>query len=785
MSLTDENGPYIEIMTGAYTDNQPDFSWIQPYETKEFEQFWYPIAGIGLVKNATIDAAINLEEQDNKLFLGLNATGTFENCLIEVSSKSGTLYSKKATLTPDSAYTDLIDIKDGYDKESLFAIVKDKNGKTLVDFYAFERGNKKAPLPRRAAKKPEEIETVEELYINGLHLVQYRHHTFVPEHYFLEGLRRDPGDIRCNTEMGKIMLSRGMFREAVVFFDRAIERLCIRNETPYDVEVFYQRGIALRMLCKNDEAYDSIYKSVWQYAYRSAGYQILAEIDALRGNYDRALMELDLSLETNAKNNRAKILKSAILRHTGNKTEAKKIAKLLSKEDLLDFASRMELYLLDSGDKDAAVALAAAINDKPDYCIDLAIGYMNAGFFDDAIEALTFTAESPMTLYYLGFCYESMGDSEKAVEFYLKADAADSTYCFPSRLEDIAVLKDAIRQLPNGGMAPYYLGCLFYDKQRYDDAILCFEHSKLCDETFSHTWRNLAIAYFDKKKSFFDAGMHMEKALALDSDPRLFYEYQQLLKNVGDSIEHRLALYDKYAEIANERDDSFIERMTLVGMQGNYLEALALAKDRRFHIYEGGEGKLPRLHSWLHILEGNKLFQAGKTAEAIGHYENALIIPKNYGEARNPLNEESHVFFHLGVAYESEGDFAKATSAYYSAAIDKGYISELSVWRAFALMKIGKGNEAQKVLWQMIKDGETEIQNKDDYPYFGGGNPAPQPFENDIAKKNTINGLILEAFGYFGLGQYEKFLSAARELESIDPTNLSLYILKQVAGDAK
>ena len=55
-NLTDTNGPYIELMTGVYTDNQPDFTWLAPYESREFEQFWYPIGPIGDVKNATIDA---------------------------------------------------------------------------------------------------------------------------------------------------------------------------------------------------------------------------------------------------------------------------------------------------------------------------------------------------------------------------------------------------------------------------------------------------------------------------------------------------------------------------------------------------------------------------------------------------------------------------------------------------------------------------------------------------------------------------------------------------------
>ena len=31
-NLTDEDGPYIELMTGVYADNQPDFTWLKPYE---------------------------------------------------------------------------------------------------------------------------------------------------------------------------------------------------------------------------------------------------------------------------------------------------------------------------------------------------------------------------------------------------------------------------------------------------------------------------------------------------------------------------------------------------------------------------------------------------------------------------------------------------------------------------------------------------------------------------------------------------------------------------------
>ena len=48
--------PYIEIMAGVYTDNQPDFSFLQPGETKTWSQYWYPIQKIGPAQDANLEA---------------------------------------------------------------------------------------------------------------------------------------------------------------------------------------------------------------------------------------------------------------------------------------------------------------------------------------------------------------------------------------------------------------------------------------------------------------------------------------------------------------------------------------------------------------------------------------------------------------------------------------------------------------------------------------------------------------------------------------------------------
>jgi hypothetical protein len=64
----------MELMAGAYTDNQPDFSWLQPYETKTFSQYWYPIQKIGPAKSANTEVAMNLEFDAGGAHIGVCVT---------------------------------------------------------------------------------------------------------------------------------------------------------------------------------------------------------------------------------------------------------------------------------------------------------------------------------------------------------------------------------------------------------------------------------------------------------------------------------------------------------------------------------------------------------------------------------------------------------------------------------------------------------------------------------------------------------------------------------------
>ena len=350
-------------------------------------------------------------------------------------------------------------------------------------------------------------------------------------------------------------------------------------------------------------------------------------------------------------------------------------------------------------------------------------------------------------------------------------------YCFPSTVEDIAVLEYAAENGKNAANANYYLGCLFYDRFRYDEAAECFENCVRINPEHGSAWRNLALYLFDKKHYGKKALYCMENALKYrPHDPRLLLEYEQLLKNMNASIEERLAVYDKYPELLKERDDCYLDKLTLLSQQGKYEEAINMAAVKHFHIYEGGEGKLTKQHAWMHVLYGNKLAADGDTAKAEQIYINGINMPKSYGEAKTFFNQEAHIYYYLSKLYTGD----KRTAALEKAAEYKAAVSEISLFRALALKELGRKDEAKQVLDEMLSTAQSLIDNKDMRTYYGVGSPSPMPFELDIEKHNLLAGYTLKAFALYGEEKYGEAEIAVRKAEKLDPNDFAVYAYKQI-----
>lgn len=772
-NLTDKNGPYIELMTGVYTDNQPDFTWIAPYESREFEQYWYPVRDIGIVKNATIDAAMNLEQRAEGVYVGFHVTGRFEGATVRVTDGSKVLYTEKVDLDPTCTYQKTLDIGDS-DFYNVTASLIAADGKVLVSYKPYRRGQKKPITPRQPVKRPRDIATVEELYINGYHLEQYKQHNYKAEDYYLAGLERDPGDIRCNTAMARISLKNAQFADCVKYCDKAIERLTMRNEHPTDTESFYLKGLALLYLGRDDEAYDILYKAAWNYTHRSAAMFELANVDCKRGELDAALLKLEESYGLNTGHRKAVNLKCAIMRRLGMDA-AKTIAAESHEQDPLDLFALIELSHFQNCD-----AKIAEFGRKPENFIDVACDYIKAGMYDDALYALSFErSDYPLAVYYRAFCMNALGQDAK--EQWEKAAALPTGYCFPARSEDIAVLALAKQMNPADANACYYLGSLYYDRFAYEQAKENWKEGASRDPRHAKIWRNLAQYYFDHGNQPAEARKAMEKAIALcDTEPRLLHEYQQLLKNLDVTPEKRLEIYEQYPEYLDKRDDCYLDQMTLVAQLKQYEKAIEMGKVRHFHIYEGGEGKLTKLHAWLYVLHGNQKAVAADYDSALEAYKNGFIVPKSYGEAKTFFNQEAHLNYFEGLVYEKLGDSDKAKLAFEKGSVNKAAVSEISLFRALCLKKLGREEEAEIVLKEMLEQADNLIINHDLRTYYGVGSPSPLPFENNIHKQNLRNGYTLKAYALLGQGKDAQADEAMRLAAEQEPYDFTVFVYSQI-----
>src|SRR5205814_582433 len=119
--------------------------------------------------------------------------------------KGERFWKKTVALEPAKPFQETIKLPEDIPPTRVLLNVSDfKSRKMLVSFSPLPDEIETIPSPATPAQAPEEIASNEELFLNGLHLEQYRHATYTPELYYMEALRRDPGDSRCNNAMGLV-----------------------------------------------------------------------------------------------------------------------------------------------------------------------------------------------------------------------------------------------------------------------------------------------------------------------------------------------------------------------------------------------------------------------------------------------------------------------------------------------------------------------------------------------------------------------------------------------------
>ena len=767
--------PYIELMAGVYTENQPDFTWLMPYEEKQFTQYFMPYRELGVVKQASKDVVMNIEKVDGGVHLKVLGTSKQTTEVVLKDKKGHEFYRKTVILSPESILDETVNVENCTWGDLILRIGK------LV--WTPEPDDIR-PIPdaAEAALAPEDTKTNDQLYLTGLHLEQYRHATWSALDYYEEALRRDPNDVRCLNQTGLWYLRRGRFDKAETYLRKAMKIWQKRNPNPYDGEAIFNLALTLKYQQRPQEAYELFWKSTWNKAWADAGYFEAACISISQERLDDALDELNRCLIFNQCNHKARALKATVLRKLGRNQEALALCEESLCLDHFNYGILFEKHLL-TRDENVLSMMVELMHGNIYNYHELALDYAQAGLWQEAIDVLGLPAvverqeqANPLTLYYIGSFKAGQGKIDQAKACFAEAEKADSYCCFPNRLEDINVLKAAIAAHPQGAKAPYYLGCLYYDKRQYDEAKTYWEQSELLDPFFPTVHRNLALLYFNKEADTQRALQEMELAFNLNQmDARVFMELDQLYKKLQRPHAERLLNFEAFPRLVAQRDDLILEHATLLNLLGRYKEAKTIIDQHVFHPWEGGEGKVSGQYQMSRVEIAKQLLKEDPAStEAKQLLEECLVFPHSLGEGKLHGAQDNDFLYFLGRYEEgTEGPTEPAAAMYYNdAKPDKIFYAGLC-YRA-----LGQEDKARGLFHKLINYGQQHIFDHVTMDYFAVSLPDLLVWDGDLDLQNRIHCHYMLALGYLGMGNRKKAEHHLAEVNKLDINHLGAYSLR-------
>ena len=767
--LTDNDGPYLELMVGAYSDNQPDYSWISPYETRTCKQFWYPIKKIGGVKCANVDAAINLERRAaDKVFLGFNATARFQRAKVILAVGKNS-FSEIIDIDPDTPYLKEFQVDAAIKDQEITGSLIAPDGRELVCYTPVAVVNQPLPPPVENPRPPADYKTLEELYMVGLRLEQFHNGNVDPLPYYEEALRRDPNDLRINTVLGIRLAKQAKFVEAEEYLRRAVDRTTRNYTRAKDAEPHYYLGVVLKSQGKLKEAADELWKAVWRDSFQRAAYMELAGIDCLKKDYPHALEMIDDALDVAACSSKAHALKAFILRKLGQKKAAKAELDRAAELDPLDVWSLAEQCFL-SGKADKALAvLVTGRGNKLQQMLETVTDYGNIGAIEEALALLSQAEKtgadfsSPLVKYYEGYYTLKLGNTDAARVLFNQAAAMVTDYCFPFRHEELKMLSAATELCPSDANTWYYLGDLCYYYEQREKGIAAWEKAVELNSSHALSLRNLGFAYGRIPERRELAVKCYESAIKADpQNVAPLLELDKLAENLGRDSASRLVFLESHMATVQKSDPTVLRLAYLYNELGQFDKSLAILTTRRFHVWEGASAlHQPFVDACL--LRGLAKLNAGQSAAALADFKVANIYPENLQAGRpGDAGQAPKIHYYTALACRALGDAAQAQAELRKALEGRVADGEMNYYRLLACRELGdsKGEEDQKHRLQAASAVLEYPEGVDAYAKFGGENTPAERVGHRTTESRYLRGLAALAEGKTaeGLNLFEEVL---------------------------
>ena len=293
-----------------------------------------------------------------------------------------------------------------------------------------------------------------------------------------------------------------------------------------------------------------------------------------------------------------------------------------------------------------------------------------------------------------------------------------------------------------------------YDASNYCLAAEYWQKALELKEDFAPAKRALALYYFNKKGEKERSLELMEQAFEEDKGSRMLFELVGLYRTLGKDV---FELLDAHTDLVAERDDLYAEYCGCLVQNGESERALQMLLERKFHPWEGGEGKVTGIYKKANIALAEACANSGDTKGCLKYLRDCLAFPRNLGEGKLALDFDNDVHYLLGKCLAKTGDAAAADREYRLATrgdmrvADMNYYNDNPVeyifYAALAHIELSERDKAQEIAASFDAYCEKAAsfdayceKHKDDraeIDYFAVSLPDMLVWEQDIAAKNA------------------------------------------------
>ena len=700
-ALTDTDGAYAELMAGSYSDNQPDFSWLAPYESKTFEEHWYPIGGLGVPTFATLDAAIRLDRENGRLLVQATRSMTAS---VTVTEGNNVLLRADCRLSPRHVRSISLP-----ELPPLVTVTIREKGEALPCLAYTEREYDALAVPEPTNDLPRSctLTTADELYLAGTHSKQYRDPAVKCDAYYRRALERDPHHVPSLTALAEYEYETMSYDAAYGHITRAIDELNRFNTRHESGKAYYLHGLITQALGRTDEAYESFAKAAWSADHVSPAMTRMALIDLSRNDARKALEHAKTALVYGSENLTAKTVTAFAYDALGDNKRRDDVLRQLAVTDPDALLWKTLVFAPSVVDEIRCPA--------PEYLLDTAFVLADMGRNNKAYELLsaflTRRKDEATAMLYFAAAHFAKMCGIGADDLVSSAMAAPIGETYPHRDAERRVLEAFA---PHSDRARFLLGCLLYHVRHYADAAKLWE--TLPDG--ADKCRCLAIAYFSHLDRPREAKALMEKARSYrPEDRQLLYESVVLMRMTDTPDADIIRLINAFP---HDRDDLYTELARAYVREGNADAALETLTSRAFVPCEGGEHAVAEPYLYAYLLKGREALEKGDAESALKLFREGQKLPDALGAGIWNRCKLVPLKFFEGCALEALGEREAADAVFTEiSSIKIDYFSdmhlgELPYFIALSLRHLGRPLEGNAVMTSARRKWETIASVTDD-----------------------------------------------------------------------